>query len=270
MGQIRRRNGTRPRAGGNPNTGKSTLWTHTGQDWNFQRTLSAIGPYKFRGQFIWTNHWSMPFPGEIRMDQWSWKFFQSFPLHWYWCMDGSSQKNGEASRNSFVGCSLVLRSCQPPTNPDFQSSWKWQKIGQKVPKSYFMSPFCHFFWAYFGVCSVFFCPVEGRVVLNSRIKWACAIYTPGLICSTMASSSKLAFLKRRFNWRCTQPARTRSPHSLVSPRCHYVGATASAAVPTTTTILLYLRHDVLVWKITPWELSFVIFEGFCALEMSRK
>ena len=26
-------------------SGKSTLWTNTGQDWNFQRTLSAIGPY---------------------------------------------------------------------------------------------------------------------------------------------------------------------------------------------------------------------------------
>ena len=50
-------------------------------------------------------HWSIPFsgeihmdqslvhtfPGEIRMDQWSWKFFKSFPLHWYWSMDGSSQ-----------------------------------------------------------------------------------------------------------------------------------------------------------------------------------
>ena len=55
--------------------GKSTLWTNTGQDRNFQRTLSAIGPYKFWGKFIWTNHWSIPFPGEIRMDQWSWKFF---------------------------------------------------------------------------------------------------------------------------------------------------------------------------------------------------
>ena len=52
-------------------TGKSTLWTNTGQDRNFQRTLSAIGPYLFMGKFIWTNHWSIPFPGEIRMDQWS-------------------------------------------------------------------------------------------------------------------------------------------------------------------------------------------------------
>ena len=25
------------------------------------------------------NDWSIPFPGEIRMDQWSWKFFKSFP-----------------------------------------------------------------------------------------------------------------------------------------------------------------------------------------------
>ena len=52
-------------------SGKSALWTNTGQDRNFQRTLSAIGPYKFQGKFIWTNHWSIPFPGEIRMDQWS-------------------------------------------------------------------------------------------------------------------------------------------------------------------------------------------------------
>ena len=51
--------------------GKSTLWTNTGQDRNFQRTLSAIGPYQFRRKFMWTNHWSIPFPGEIRMDQWS-------------------------------------------------------------------------------------------------------------------------------------------------------------------------------------------------------
>ena len=36
-----------------------------------ERTLSAIGPYELRGKFIWTNHWSIPFLGEIRMDQWS-------------------------------------------------------------------------------------------------------------------------------------------------------------------------------------------------------
>ena len=29
--------------------------------------------------------------GEICMDQWSWKFFYIFPLHWHWPMDGSSQ-----------------------------------------------------------------------------------------------------------------------------------------------------------------------------------
>ena len=71
--------------------GKSTLWTNTGQDQNFWTTFRTIGPYQFRGKLIWTNHWSIPFPGEIRMDQWSWKFFKSFPLHWYWSMDGSSQ-----------------------------------------------------------------------------------------------------------------------------------------------------------------------------------
>ena len=51
-------------------SGKSTLWTNTGQDCNLQRTLSAIGPYEFRwgnshgpiigpylflGKFVWTN-----------------------------------------------------------------------------------------------------------------------------------------------------------------------------------------------------------------------
>ena len=50
--------------------GKSTLWTNTGQDWNFQRTLRVIGPYEFRwgnsygpiigpylflGKLVWTN-----------------------------------------------------------------------------------------------------------------------------------------------------------------------------------------------------------------------
>ena len=44
---------------------KSALWTNAGQDWNFQRSLSAIGPYEFRGKFIWTNHWSIPFPGKF-------------------------------------------------------------------------------------------------------------------------------------------------------------------------------------------------------------
>ena len=47
-------------------------------------------------------HWSIPFPGEIHMDQslvhtFSWgnlygpmvlKVFQKFPLHWHWSMDG--------------------------------------------------------------------------------------------------------------------------------------------------------------------------------------
>ena len=39
----------------NQKSGKSTLWTNAGQDQNFQRTLSAIGPYLFLGKFIWTN-----------------------------------------------------------------------------------------------------------------------------------------------------------------------------------------------------------------------
>ena len=33
---------------------KSTLWTDTGADQNFQRDLGAIGPYEFQGKFVWT------------------------------------------------------------------------------------------------------------------------------------------------------------------------------------------------------------------------
>ena len=37
----------------------------------FREHLSAIRPYtNFGGKFVWTNHWSIAFPGEIRMDQW--------------------------------------------------------------------------------------------------------------------------------------------------------------------------------------------------------
>ena len=78
---------------------------------DFQRTLSAIGPYQFRGKFIWTNHWSIPFPGDIRMDQWSWKFFKSFPLHWYWSMDGSSQRGKFQSRREISN--FFLNFCGP-------------------------------------------------------------------------------------------------------------------------------------------------------------
>ena len=42
----------------------------------------------------------------------------------------------------------------PLQTPNCQSSWKWQKIGQKVPKSFFGSLFC-LFLACFGVYSVF-------------------------------------------------------------------------------------------------------------------
>ena len=34
---------------------KSTLWTDTGVDQNFQRDLRAIGPYEFQGKLVWTN-----------------------------------------------------------------------------------------------------------------------------------------------------------------------------------------------------------------------
>ena len=51
--------------------GKSHPWTNTSVGGNFQRTLSAIGPSESRGEIIWTNRWSIPFPGEIRMDRWA-------------------------------------------------------------------------------------------------------------------------------------------------------------------------------------------------------
>ena len=50
---------------GDNKEGKSTLWANIGQDRNFRRTLRAIGPYLFLGKFMWTNHWSIPFPGEF-------------------------------------------------------------------------------------------------------------------------------------------------------------------------------------------------------------
>ena len=47
---------------------KSTLWTDTGVDQNFQGDLGAIGPYEFQGKFIWTNG-PFAFFQEIRMDK---------------------------------------------------------------------------------------------------------------------------------------------------------------------------------------------------------
>ena len=36
-------------------TEKSSLWTNTGVDQNFQRDLRAIGPYEFQEKSVWTN-----------------------------------------------------------------------------------------------------------------------------------------------------------------------------------------------------------------------
>ena len=73
-----------------------------------------IGPYEFTG--------------EIRVDQWSWKFFKSFPLHWYWSMDGFSQQGAEKrirkrkkpaiNINNFLGARQTkLPSLGTPSNP---------------------------------------------------------------------------------------------------------------------------------------------------------
>ena len=54
---------------------------------NFERQWSM----PISGKFIWTTIIGpYLFPGDIHMDQWSRKFFKSFPLHWHWSMDGSS------------------------------------------------------------------------------------------------------------------------------------------------------------------------------------
>ena len=36
-------------------TEKSTLWTDTSVDQNFQRDLGATGPDEFQGTFVWTH-----------------------------------------------------------------------------------------------------------------------------------------------------------------------------------------------------------------------
>ena len=97
--------------------GKSALWTNAGQDWNFWRTFRAIGPYQFRGKFIWTNHWSIPFPGEVHMDQCPWKFFKSFPLHWHWSMDGYSQNSVSSSFYGTDCISLRIMPLKPHPRP---------------------------------------------------------------------------------------------------------------------------------------------------------
>ena len=116
-------------------SGKSTLWTNTAQDRNFQRTSSAIGPYQFRGKFVWTDHWSIPFSGEICMDQWSWKFFKSFPLHWHWSMDGSFQNftGGAAKIVPHLGARKNNQARLARCHQDLESdSGGWPQRNEKV------------------------------------------------------------------------------------------------------------------------------------------
>ena len=54
-----------------------------------------------------------------------------------------------------------------------------RKIGEKVPKSYFLSLF-HPFWAYFGVCTVLLSYREGHVALKSRLKFSISLENPDL------------------------------------------------------------------------------------------
>ena len=103
---------------------------NTGQDWTFWRTFRTIGPYQFREKFIWTNHWSIPFRGETRMDQWSWEFLKSFSLDWYWSMDGSSQPSPISDCRVQFGRPSTRRGCricvtvQLPVRPRRETIWQ--------------------------------------------------------------------------------------------------------------------------------------------------
>ena len=59
---------------------KSTLWTDTGVDQNFQRDLGAIGPYEFQGEIVWTNGPFASFSGKFAWQIDTEKFIKSFPL----------------------------------------------------------------------------------------------------------------------------------------------------------------------------------------------
>ena len=58
---------------------KSTLWTDTGVDQNFQRDLGAIGPSEFQGKIRMDQSLGAVLSGKICMDQWLRKFVKSSP-----------------------------------------------------------------------------------------------------------------------------------------------------------------------------------------------
>ena len=73
-------------------TPRSTLWTNTGKTETFRELWAPlVHTNSHRGNSYGPIIGPYEFPGEIRMDQWSWESFKSFPLHWYWSRDGSSQ-----------------------------------------------------------------------------------------------------------------------------------------------------------------------------------
>ena len=61
---------------------------------NFQRTLSAIGPYEFRGNSYGPIIGPYLFQGKFVWTNGPESSSKVFPLHWYWSMDGSSQNLG--------------------------------------------------------------------------------------------------------------------------------------------------------------------------------
>ena len=71
-------------------SGKSHPWTNTSVGGNFRRTFRTIGPYEFPQEKVWTNDWSIRISPEMCMDQWSWKFSESFSLDRYWSIECSS------------------------------------------------------------------------------------------------------------------------------------------------------------------------------------
>ena len=59
---------------------KSTRWTDTCVDQNFQRNLGVIGPYEFQGKFAWTNGSFALFSGTFAWTNGAESLSNVFPL----------------------------------------------------------------------------------------------------------------------------------------------------------------------------------------------
>ena len=105
-----------------PSPEKSTLWTDAGVGQNFQRDLGAIGPHEL---YMDQRPLCLVFR-EIRMDQWPFKFAQSFPPEWHWSMDGSSSRRKLTRNSSQKAPELQLHTAN--NSPHFFESLASQKI----------------------------------------------------------------------------------------------------------------------------------------------